>query len=149
MADLKGLDMHTLEVFDPSGATEVLRLHAPRLDSLEGKRIAFVSNDEWQAHRMLPLVADHLKKEFRNVEIMPYSEFPIGNMNVGNDCINLEFFKLLDGFVIPNIHIAYGKIRVGHDFNVSELFLKIISNERKHAMGLPFIIRDKSNPFSF
>ena len=77
--------MHTLEVFDPSGATEVLRLHAPRLDSLEGKRIAFVSNDEWQAHRMLPLIADYLKNEFSNVEILPYSDFPIGNMNVGND----------------------------------------------------------------
>ena len=77
--------MHTLEVFDPSGATEVLRLHAPRLDSLEGKRIGFVSNDEWQAHRMLPLVADYIKDKFSNVEIIPYSEFPIGNMKIGND----------------------------------------------------------------
>ena len=77
--------MHTLEVFDPSGATEVLRLHAPRLDALEGKKIGFVSNDEWQAHRMLPMIADHMKKTFGNVEIVPYSEFPIGNMKIGSD----------------------------------------------------------------
>ncbi len=77
--------MHTLEVFDPSGATEVLRLHASRLDSLNGKKIGFVSNDEWQAHRMLPLVADYFSEKFDDVEIVPYSEFPIGNMKIGND----------------------------------------------------------------
>ena len=77
--------MHTLEVYDPSGATEVLKLHASRLDSLDGKKIGFVSNDEWQAHRMLPLVADYIEKEFNNVEIVPFSEFPIGNMRIGED----------------------------------------------------------------
>ena len=47
--------MDALEVFDPSGAIEVTQLHAPRLDNLNGKTIGFISNDMWQAHRMLPL----------------------------------------------------------------------------------------------
>jgi hypothetical protein len=77
--------MHTLDVFDPSGATEVLCLHAPRLDSLNGKRIGFVSNDEWQAHRTLPLIADFMAKNFKDVEIVPYSEFPTGNLEIEKD----------------------------------------------------------------
>ena len=77
--------MHTLEVFDPSGATEVLRLHAPRLDSLEGKKIGFISNDEWQAHRMLPLIADAIKEKFNNTEVIPFSEFPVGNSEIQLD----------------------------------------------------------------
>jgi hypothetical protein len=77
--------MYTLEVFDPSGATEVLRLHASRIDTLDGKRIGFVSNDEWQAHRMLPIIADRIKKKFKDVEIVPFSEFPIGNSRITDD----------------------------------------------------------------
>ncbi len=77
--------MHTLEIFDPSGATEILCLHAPRLDTLDGKRIGFVSNDEWQAHRALPLIADSLKRDFKNIEIVPYTEFPMGNLEIEKD----------------------------------------------------------------
>ena len=29
--------MDALEVYDPSGATEVTELHAPRIDNLDGK----------------------------------------------------------------------------------------------------------------
>ena len=52
--------MDALEVFDPSGSTEVTQLHAPRLNSLDGKTIGFISNDMWQAHRMLPMLRDWL-----------------------------------------------------------------------------------------
>ena len=95
--------MHTLEVFDPSGATEVLRLHAPRLESLEGKKIGFISNDEWQAHRMLPLIADRIQKKFSNVEILPYPEFPTGNMMIGNDETIQRLKELeIDAVVVGN-----------------------------------------------
>ncbi len=46
--------MITLEFHDPSGAIAVTQPHAPRLDGLAGKRIGFVSNEQWQAYRMLP-----------------------------------------------------------------------------------------------
>ena len=45
-----------MEVYDPSGSTEITELHAPRLETLNGKKIALLSNDSWQAHRTLPLV---------------------------------------------------------------------------------------------
>ena len=35
--------MEVLEVFDPSGLTEVTELHAPRLETLEGKAISLKS----------------------------------------------------------------------------------------------------------
>ena len=46
--------MTKLEFYDPSGTLEVTQPFAPRLSSLEGKRIGFVSNEQWQAYRMLP-----------------------------------------------------------------------------------------------
>ena len=48
--------MVTLEFHDPSGAIEVKQPFAPRIAALDGKRIGFVSNDQWQAFRMLPLL---------------------------------------------------------------------------------------------
>lgn len=70
--------MDVLNVFDPSGATEITQLHAPRLASLAGKRVALLSNDMWQAHRMLPMLADRLR-ERHGVEILAETEFPMGN----------------------------------------------------------------------
>jgi hypothetical protein len=49
--------MVKLEFHDPSGVLEVTQPHAARLASLEGKRIGFVSNEQWQAYRMLPIDA--------------------------------------------------------------------------------------------
>jgi hypothetical protein len=50
--------MVTLEFHEPTGRLEARQPHAPRLDALEGKRIGFVSNEQWQAFRMLPLLED-------------------------------------------------------------------------------------------
>ena len=71
--------MDALEVFDPSGATEVIRLHAPRLDSLDGKTIGFISNDMWQAHRMLPMLRDWLAEQYPTAMLIAETEFPMGN----------------------------------------------------------------------
>lgn len=77
--------MTTLEVYNPCGATEILQLHAPRLNSLDGKTIGFVSNDAWQAHRILPLIAELMEHEFNGLKTIPYTEFPIGNLNIDSD----------------------------------------------------------------
>ena len=77
--------MTTLDIFDPSGATDILQLHAPRLNNLEGKTIGFVSNDDWQAHRTLPLVAELFEKKFGGLKVVPPNEFPLGNFNIDND----------------------------------------------------------------
>ncbi len=72
--------MVTLEFHDPSGTLEVTQPFAPRVDTLEGKRIGFVSNEQWQAFRMLPLLRDLLKTDFPTAELLPIDAYPQGNV---------------------------------------------------------------------
>jgi len=71
--------MLELEVFDPTGAIEIEQIHAARFASLAGKKIGLVSNDEWQAHRTLPLVADLLQSTCKDIEVLGSENFPVGN----------------------------------------------------------------------
>ncbi len=75
----------TLEVCDPTGAMEVTEVHASRLEALDGKTICELSNDSWQAHRVLPEVRKLLQEKFPSAKFIPYSEFPVGNDGIDND----------------------------------------------------------------
>jgi hypothetical protein len=77
--------MSSLRVFNPSGATEITSVHAPRLKALDGGRIAFLSNDTWQAHRTLPLVQELLQGRSPTARILTHQEFPQGNAQIDND----------------------------------------------------------------
>ena len=77
--------MSSLEVLHPAGDTEITRLHAPRLDSLNGKTIGVLSNDSWQAHRTLPLVRKLLKERFPDSAIVPPDEFITGMEVIDSD----------------------------------------------------------------
>jgi hypothetical protein len=77
--------MIAIEFHDPSGRLEVTQPHAPRLDSLEGKRLGFVSNEQWQAYRMLPLLKGLLERDFAGIEVLPIDAFPQGNALIGNE----------------------------------------------------------------
>jgi hypothetical protein len=77
--------MVKLEFYDPSGALEVTQPHAPRLASLEGKRIGIVSNEQWQAYRMLPLLKSMLEEDFPGVDVLPIDTFPQGNALIGTE----------------------------------------------------------------
>jgi len=77
--------MVTLEFHDPSGTLEVTQPFAPRLDTLEGKRIGFVSNEQWQAYRMLPALKEMLEADFPGVEVLPIDSFPQGNALIGTE----------------------------------------------------------------
>ncbi|MGH7384112.1 MAG: UGSC family (seleno)protein [Candidatus Rokuibacteriota bacterium] len=77
--------MVTLEFFDPSGRLEVKQPHAPRLDGLAGKRVGFVSNEQWQAYRMLPLLKSLLERDFAGIEVLPIDAFPQGNALIGSE----------------------------------------------------------------
>ena len=77
--------MATLEFYDPSGTLEVTQQHAPRLASLEGRRIGFVSNEQWQAYRMLPILKEMLEADFPGIEVLPVDTFPQGNAMIGNE----------------------------------------------------------------
>ena len=77
--------MVKLEFFDPSGITEVVRPHAPRLKSLEGSRIGIVSNDQWQAYRMLPMIKTWLEEDFPGIDVLPAETFPQGTSFIGTE----------------------------------------------------------------
>ena len=77
--------MIRLEFHDPSGRIDVKQPHAPRLPSLEGKRIGFVSNEQWQAYRMLPLLKGLLERDFAGIEVLPIDAFPQGNALIGTE----------------------------------------------------------------
>ena len=77
--------MVRLEFHDPSGTLEVTQAFAPRLDTLAGKRLGFVSNEQWQAYRMLPMLKSLLEEDFRGVEVLPIDAFPQGNALIGTE----------------------------------------------------------------
>ena len=77
--------MDALEIFDPTGATEVINLHAPRIDTLAGKTVAFLSDDMWQAHRMLPLLRERLESMYDNIRVLPETEFPMGTQAMDSE----------------------------------------------------------------
>ncbi len=77
--------MPELEVFDPTGAIEIEQLHAARFASLDGKKIGLVSNDEWQAHRTLPMVEDLLQTKCTDIEVLSPENFPVGNNSIDTE----------------------------------------------------------------
>jgi hypothetical protein len=92
-----------LEFFDPSGALEKAKSHAPRLDTLSGKRIGFVSNEQWQAYRMLPLVKSMLEADFPGIEVLPIDQYPQGNTLIGNaETAKLVKDSAVDAVIIGN-----------------------------------------------
>ncbi len=95
--------MATLEFHDPSGAIEVTQPHAPRLAALDGKRIGFVSNEQWQAYRTLPLIKTLLERDFAGIEVLPLDAFPQGNAAIGTDEVaRLVKDRGVDAVVIGN-----------------------------------------------
>ena len=58
---------------------------APRVAALDGKRVGFVSNDQWQAFRMLPLLKKLLEADFPGIEVLPLDAFPQGNALIGSE----------------------------------------------------------------
>jgi hypothetical protein len=77
--------MVTLEFHDPSGQLEVDVPFAKRLDTLEGKRIGIITNDQWQAYRMMPALKSMLEGDFKGVEVLPVDAYPQGNLLIGTE----------------------------------------------------------------
>ena len=66
--------MIALSLYNPSGAIETTQLHAPRLDSLEGKTICELSNGGWEHNRIFPAIRELLQKQYPTLKIIPYTE---------------------------------------------------------------------------
>ena len=77
--------MVQLQFYDPSGSIEVTQPHAPRLKELAGKRIGIVTNEQWQAFRMLPLLKKLFEQDIPGIEVLPIDAFPQGNALIGEE----------------------------------------------------------------
>ena len=86
----------SIEVYNPAGATEMMNVHAPRLDTLSGKTICELSNGDWEYQRTFPAIRELLKERFPDAKIIPYTEFPEGMHNIDDDGIG-ELIKQKGG----------------------------------------------------
>jgi Asp/Glu/hydantoin racemase len=77
--------MIKLEFYDPSGIIDVTQRHAPRHPTLNGKRIGFLTNEQWQAYFALPLLKKMIEEDFPDAEVMAIDAFPKGNEAIGTD----------------------------------------------------------------
>jgi hypothetical protein len=92
-----------LEFYDPSGKLEITHNHASRLDTLNGKRIGLLSNEQWQAHRTLPMLQTMLAADFPGIEVLPIDTFPQGEHVVGADSTIVQVKDSgVDGMIIGN-----------------------------------------------
>ena len=95
--------MTRLEFHDPSGTIEIQQPHAPRLGSLEGKRIGIVTNEQWQAFRALPLLKNMFEQDFPGIEVLPVDAFPQGNARIGTEeTARLVLESGVDAVIIGN-----------------------------------------------
>jgi hypothetical protein len=93
----------TLEVSDPTGAFEVTVVHAPRLDTLEGKTICELSvGGAWQWERTFPLIGELLKNAYPTATIIPHTEFPIGADMPDQETLDLIKAKGCDAVIVGN-----------------------------------------------
>jgi hypothetical protein len=74
-----------MEFHDPAGTIAVSQPHAARVGTLAGKTIGFLSNEQWQAHRMLPLLKSLLESDFPGARVLPIDAFPQGNAEIPQD----------------------------------------------------------------
>jgi hypothetical protein len=65
----------TIVVYNPTGATQVTSLFAPRLPDLNGKTVCELSLGIWEADRTFPLIADSLQKKY-SAHVISYDKLP-------------------------------------------------------------------------
>jgi hypothetical protein len=69
--------METVSVISPVGAEAVEQKNlAKRLDTLNGKVVAEVWNEDFKGDIMFPIYRELLKKRFPDIKIIPYTEIP-------------------------------------------------------------------------
>lgn len=71
-----------LSVYDPTGAINVTQLYSKRLDSLNGKTICEIADDNWQDVRTFPVIRELIMKQFPTAKIIPYDKFTHGTRNI-------------------------------------------------------------------
>ena len=95
--------MVKLEFHDPSGTLDASKPHAPRLDSLAGKKIGMLSNGQWQAYRMLPMLKSMLEADFPGIEVISEDHYPQGNTVIGTaEVVRMVKDSGVDAVIVGN-----------------------------------------------
>ena len=92
------------KVYNPSGAMQITHMFAPRLDSLEGKVIAFVADDSWEDARMFPIIKKYLEEKY-HCTVFEKDNWPSGvdNLTKDNNGIpELLHEKGVEGVIVGN-----------------------------------------------
>ena len=66
----------TLSVYDPSGKVAVTQQFTERLDTLDGKTIAFLGNGMWEEERCFELLEKLMKEHYPTTTIITADNFP-------------------------------------------------------------------------
>ena len=66
----------TLSVYDPSGSVAITQQFTERLDTLDGKTIAFLGNGMWEEERCFELLEKLMKEAYPNTTIITADNFP-------------------------------------------------------------------------
>jgi len=73
--------MEKLSVISPIGAEAVEQKNlAKRLDTLNGKVVAEVWNEDFKGDIMFPIYRELLKERFPDVKIIPYTDVPYASL---------------------------------------------------------------------
>ena len=95
----------SLEVYDPTGSFEITQVFTERLDSLDGKTIAFLSDDSWEDRRMFADVRPLFEEMFTDIKFVTEDEFihGIGEITKANNGVaEVMLEKGVDGAIIGN-----------------------------------------------
>jgi hypothetical protein len=66
------------EVVSPVGEeTQLTKSVSPNLDTLEGKTICEISVGMYRPETSFPAIRESLKKQYKGVNVIPYTEFPV------------------------------------------------------------------------
>jgi hypothetical protein len=76
-----------VRVRSPRGVVPRLLAHARRLDGLKARTIAELSNGMWEDQRIFPAIRDALQKRFPDLNIIPFTEFPIGSEQIDKESV--------------------------------------------------------------
>ena len=78
-------EVKKVRVYDPTGGIEITQAFAPRLDTIEGKTIAFISNDGWEAPRTFAKLQELFAERYPSVTILSWENWTHGTDNITKD----------------------------------------------------------------
>ena len=94
-----------LSVYDPTGKVEITQTFTPRLDTLDGKTIAFLGNGMWEEERCFELLEKLMKEHYPTTTIITADNFPrkSDKLTQDNNGIAAMMKELgVDGVVVGN-----------------------------------------------